>query len=173
MDKWIAMFFVLTLAVCTSGCRESAQEGYNDVQPAAADAAPPTIPSADTPKADNETLVPEDLLHRRFALDSVDGREIAIEDRNLRPDIEFNEGFQIAGRICNRYRGPAELKNGKLHADNLAASRMLCVNPELNELEQLFFSMLRAGADVTLADDGMALSQGGRVLSYSRADWVR
>ena len=120
-----------------------------------------------------KTPAPEDLLHRRFTLARVDCKEFTIEDRNLHPDIEFNEGFQIAGRVCNRYRSPAELKDGKLYAENLASTRMLCVNPELNELEQQFFAMLRAGADISLTGDGMTLSQGGRVLSYSRADWVR
>jgi heat shock protein HslJ len=140
---------------------------HKDARPDTAGVAAPAIPAAD------KTPTPEDLLHRRFALARVDGKDFTVEDRNLHPDIEFNEGFHISGSVCNRYRGPAELKDGRLFAENLVSTRMLCINPELNELEQLFFAMLRAGADISLTDEGLRLSQGGRVLSYARADWVR
>ena len=167
MDKLTVLTFVLTLAVWASGCRQSARVAYEDSRAVAAGAAASATPAA------GKTPALEDLLHRRFALSRVNGKEFAIEDRNLHPDIEFNEGFQISGSVCNRYRGPAELKDGRLYAGNLASTMMLCVNPELNELEQLFFAMLRAGADISLTDEGLRLSQGGRVLSYARADWVR
>ncbi|MCL2878323.1 MAG: META domain-containing protein [Acidobacteria bacterium] len=173
MNKWIALTFALTLAVWAPGCREWTQEEDSDIHPGTVDTAAPAIPTTETTMAAGKTPAPEDLLHRRFALAGVDGREFTIEDRNLRPDIEFNEGFQITGRVCNRYRGPAELKDGRLYAENLASTMMMCINSELNELEQLFFAMLRAGADISLTDGGMTLSQGGRVLSYARADWVR
>jgi len=174
MNKWIALTFVLTLAVFAPGCRsEWAHDEYSDARPATADTSAPAILKAETTMVDGKTPNPEDLLHWRFILDSVDGKEVAIEDRNIRPDIEFNEGFEIAGRVCNRYRGSAELKDGVLFAENLAATQMLCINSELDELEQLLYAMLRAGADISLTDDGMTLSQGGRILSYKRADWVR
>ena len=175
MNKWITLAFVLTLAVCASGCGESAQVEPDDNRPAAADAAAParSATATATMAAVVKTPVPEDLIHRRFTLDSVDGREINMEDGAIRPEIEFNEGLQITGRVCNRYRGPAELIDGKLFAGNLATTQMLCVNSELDELEKLLYSMLREGAEISLTDDGMTLSQGGRVLSYATADWVR
>jgi len=175
MDKWITPVFVLILAVCATGCRELAQEEYGDARPAVADVAvaAQATPAAEATTAVDTTPVPEDLLHLRFMLVRVDDKELIIEDQNQRPDIEFNEGFQISGHICNRYRGPAELKDGKLYAEKLASTMMLCINSELDELERLFFDTLRAGADISLTDDGMTLSQGGRVLSYTRADWMR
>ena len=173
LNKWIALVFVLALAVYASGCGESAYEEYGDVRPGTADTASSAIPTVETTAAAGKTPDTEDLLHRRFTLAGVDGSEFTLEDRNMYPDIEFNEGFQITGRVCNRYRGPAELKDGRLYAENLASTMMLCINSELDELEQLFFAMLRAGADISLTDDGLTLSQDGRVLSYARADWVR
>jgi len=174
MKKWITLTFVLTLTVCcVSGCSEREQTEYSDIRPVTVDVVVPTIPTTETTTAPDETPTMEDLLHRRFALASVDGNELAIEDRNLRPDIEFNDGFQITGRVCNRYRSPAELTDGRLYAENPASTRMMCINSELDELEQLFFTMLRAGADIALTDGGMTLSQGGRVLAYVNADWVR
>ena len=173
MSKWTVMTIVLTLAVLVSGCRQSTREESENARTVAAGVASPEIPTAEELPAADKTPVSEDLLHRRFTLSRVDGKELTVEDRNLNPDIEFNEGFQITGHVCNRYSGPAELKDGRLYAGNLASTRMLCINPELNELEQLFFAMLRAGADISLTDESMTLSQGGRVLSYARADWVR
>jgi len=119
------------------------------------------------------TVKAEDLLHRRFALAGVNGEEFTVEDRDQRPTIEFNEGFQIAGRVCNPFRGPAQLKDGKLVAENLVTGRMMCAG-RLGELENLFLAMLRAGADVSLSEDGgLTLTEGGTVLVYTRADWVR
>jgi heat shock protein HslJ len=110
----------------------------------------------------------EDLLHRRFALASVNGEEFAVDDPERRPTIEFNEGFQLSGQV------PARLENGKLIAENLATGRMSC-GDELDRLENLFLAMLRTGVDIALSEHGttLTLSQGETALVYTRADWVR
>jgi heat shock protein HslJ len=125
---------------------------------------------------------PEDLLHRRFALASVNGKEFVVDnpegspgvDWERRPSIEFNEGFRIVAKIGNTLRGLGELKDGKLLTELLAATRMMPPG-ELGDLERQFIAMLAAGADITLSEHGthLTLSQGEMVLVYTRADWVR
>ena len=145
---------------------------WNEWKPAAAVSEEAASDSAAA--ASVKAPAPEDLLHRRFTLAKVDGEDFSVEEPAQRPDIEFNEGFQIIGRVCNRFRGPARLEGGKLIAENLAASRMHCIQPELNDLEQLFFAMLSAGADIVLSENGeLTLSGNGRELLYARADWAR
>ena len=174
MNKWITPIITLTLAVWLSGCRGG--------QAFASDAAavyhftPPASISAFAPEAviSSRPLVAEDLLHRRFVLVSVDGKDFVVEKPAERPDLEFNEGFQIAGHVCNRFFGPAELRDGKLRAENLASTLMMCFKTELNELERLLFAMLRDGVDVSLGADGsLTLRQGEHALVYEKADWLR
>ena len=178
MAQWTTVIVALSFVVPASGCLEYRHPAAGCAVvaasvPAAMAAGTEAIAKPAT-AATVKLLAPGDLLHRRFTLAKVDGKDFAVEESAQRPDIEFNEGFQIAGRVCNRFRGPARLEDGRLIAENLAATRMLCVNPELSELEALFFAMLRVGADIALAEDGgLILRQGGRALVYARADWVR
>ena len=151
---------MLTFVVLALGCRES-----NNPKSDATATQPATEASA--PRF-------EDLLNRRFTLAEVNGKAFDIKEPAQRPDIEFNEGLQITGRVCNRFRGPAELNDGKLRAENLVSTMMLCVNPELNELERQFFAMLRDGADISLdGNDRLTLKQDGYTLVYEQAEAAR
>ena len=176
MKRWIASGAVLVAVMWATGCQERQSPCSCDREVVLAPVAmPPSVPATPKPElALEETMKPEDLLHRRFALASVNGKEFTIDDPARRPTIEFNETFQIAGRVCNTFRGPAQLKDGKLLAENLAMTRMMC-GGELDEVERLFVAMLRTGADITLSEHGtrLTLSQGETVLVYTRADWVR
>jgi len=171
--------FMMTSAVLASGCRESNNPNYDSGAPyssaqTASTTANDPISGVTPPQTEASALRPEDLLHRRFALTEVNGKAFDVEEPAQRPDIEFNEGFQITGRVCNRFRGPAELNDGKLRAENLVSTMMLCINPDLGELERHFFAMLRAGADISLGgNDRLTLGQDGYTLVYERADLVR
>lgn len=112
-----------------------------------------------------------DLLHRRFVLESLDGKPFT--SSMGAPDIEFNEGFRLSGRICNRYSGQASLENGLLLAPHMAMTKMLCPDEALNDFETLFGSMLGTGAQVTFSGNTLTLRQGTHVLVYKSADWVR
>jgi heat shock protein HslJ len=171
MNKGFASLIALVLAsLLVSGCREGSNLN-NDTGTSYPSAQPSSTTAAEAPA---KPLRSEDLLHRRFALAEVNGKAFNIEEPAQRPEIEFNEGFQISGRVCNRFRGPAELNDGRLIAENLASTMMLCINSELDELERLFFAMLRAGADISLdKNDRLTLSQGEQTLVYEQADWVR
>ena len=172
-----AALLLTSLLVLAAGCRDS--NSPNDV--GAPDSSVQTASvTADDPVSDVTTAQPptetsaprpDDLLRRRFALVEVNGKAFDVEEPVQRPDIEFNEGLQITGRVCNRFRGPAELNDGKLHAENLVSTMMLCVNSELDELERRFFAMLRAGADISIGkDDRLIIEQGGYTLVYKRAE---
>ncbi|MCC8194967.1 MAG: META domain-containing protein [Deltaproteobacteria bacterium] len=111
-----------------------------------------------------------DLLHRRFVLATVDGDPFPAMNP---PDIEFNEGFRVSGRICNRYTGLGTLENGVLTVGQMATTKMLCPDDTLNRFETMFAAMLAAGVKVDLEDDRLRLSQGGHVLVFTARDWVR
>ena len=111
-----------------------------------------------------------DLLHRRFVLESVDGAAFSSSVKT--PDIEFNENFRVSGQMCNRYTGQGELANGVLTVRQMASTKMLCVDQELNALEQLFGVMLREGAAIDLSGTTLTLRQGGHVLVFTLRDWV-
>ena len=143
-------------------------KGEEDIDKAVTEwAAKLPVPMPEGAVARRATL--DDLLGRRFVLASVDGEDFAVGEPAQPPEIEFGEDLRIAGRVCNRFRGPAELKDGKLVAGNLISTQMMCVNGELMKLEELFHAMLRAGADITVAGDLLFLVQGGHTLVYRQA----
>lgn len=121
----------------------------------------------------------ESLRHRRFVLTQVNGEafQVAAEQKAAGrvPEIEFNEGNTISGRVCNSFHGPAVIKDGVLTAPMLASTMMLCTDQALNRLERDFHAMLRKGARMTLAKGHATLTLKGDDLTlvYKLSDWVR
>lgn len=117
----------------------------------------------------------KDLLHRRFELRTVNGKEYALQ--GARPNISFNENFHVSGSVCNGFMGPGTLENGVLSAKNMAATRKLCITEELNKLEADFFALMRNGASVELDGQRLVLRGKGReddlVLEYTVKDLVQ
>ena len=105
------------------------------------------------------------LLGGLYVLQSVNGAPVAWERQ---PEIEFSEGLQISGQVCNRFIGPAAYKNGVLTVPQMAMTMMLCIDDRLNQLERDFALMLREGARLSLANDTLTLSGGGLTLVYRR-----
>lgn len=95
------------------------------------------------------------LLHRNFLLLTANGK--SFEDKEKRPNLEFNEGFRIAGGICNRFTGMAELKDGVLTAKQLASTKMFCTDQDLNELEADFGRLLEGGAKLEFSGNRLTL----------------
>jgi heat shock protein HslJ len=113
---------------------------------------------------------PDDLVHRRFVLVSVDGLPFAASKA---PDIAFNEGFRVSGQICNRYMGQGKLEGGVLAVAQMASTKMLCADGALNRFEARFAAMLTAGAEADLSGGILTLRQGGHVLVYAATDGPR
>ena len=112
-----------------------------------------------------KTPVRADLLHRSFELVSADGKAVTGTPR--KPDLAFDEEFRIAGGICNRFVGQAELNGTILTVRQMASTRMLCPDETLNQLEHTFASMLTQGATLNLTGETLTLRQGGHTLVYT------
>jgi len=121
--------------------------------------------------AGDSAITQQDLLHHRFVLVSVDGKEFSAQGQV--PSIEFNEGLRISGFVCNRFRGQGHLAGSVLTVDQLASTKMLCTDPALNELETLFTRMLSEGVKLRLDGQRLVVRQGGRELVYKLSDWIR
>jgi heat shock protein HslJ len=93
---------------------------------------------------DKIAVTPEQLQHHRFVLESVNGKPVT-SDKNP-PEISFGEKMMISGSMCNRFSGEGKLSNGELTAKGLAMTRMMCANPQLNELDNTISEMLKEGA---------------------------
>lgn len=119
---------------------------------------------------DKIAVTPEQLQHHRFVLESVNGQPVAADNNS--PEISFGEKMTISGRMCNRFSGEAKLSDGELKAKNLAMTRMMCANPQLNELDSTFGEMLREGAQVDLTGDQLTLATAKQTLIYKLADLV-
>lgn len=114
----------------------------------------------------------EQLQHHRFLLESVDGKPLTLSDKSKRqPEIDFGEKMHISGAMCNRFTGQGELSNGMLKAQ-LASTRMMCVDPQLNALDTLFGQMMTAGVHVSVNGDRLTLKNQQHTLVYKRAEWV-
>ena len=109
-----------------------------------------------------------DLLARRFVLQSVNGETFSAGVRE--PEIEFGEGMNVSGQVCNRFIGPGTYENGVLTVPNMAMTMMLCIDDKLNQLEKTFAVMLREGAQVGLQENILTLSDGKTTLVYVLSD---
>lgn len=113
----------------------------------------------------------QDLVHHAFVLASINGNPFVEKERL--PTLEFNEGFRVSGAVCNRFTGQAELENGMLTVKQMASTRMLCADQELNRLENDFSRMLMDGAAITLAGKILTLGRDGYVLEFVLRDLAR
>lgn len=112
----------------------------------------------------------ESLLHHRFVLQSVDGQPYAL--KAPAPTISFNEGMHVSGAVCNNFMGKGELDGNKLTVPQMASTRKLCLDAELNRYEQLIGGMLMNGVEMEYDGQIMTLRQGGHTLVYKLSDLV-
>ena len=114
--------------------------------------------------SDKIAVTPEQLQHHRFVLESVNGKPVTSDK------ISFGEKMMISGSMCNRFSGEGKLSNGELTAKGLAMTRMMCANPQLNELDNTISEMLKEGAQVDLTANQLTLATAKQTLTYKLAD---
>ncbi|EHB7664972.1 TPA: heat shock protein HslJ [Escherichia coli] len=117
---------------------------------------------------DKIAVTPEQLQHHRFVLDSVNGQPVASEKNP--PEISFGEKMMVSGNMCNRFSGEGKLSDGELKVKGLAMTRMMCANPQLNELDNTISEMLKEGAQVDLTANQLTLATAKQTLTYKLAD---
>lgn len=127
-----------------------------------------TITAACT--ASGVNMTEKDLLHHRFVLQSVDDKAYAL--KAPAPTLSFNEGMRVSGVICNNFMGQGTLDGKRLTVPQMASTRKLCLDPELNSYEQLIGKMLMNGVDMEYDGQIMTLRQGGHTLVYKLSDLV-
>lgn len=104
-----------------------------------------------------------DVAGRKFALQSTNGEAFAGERV---PFIEFAEDGALSGRICNNFRGQSEYGNRILTLKRAAATRMLCLDSGLSDLENKFFRTMESGVAPILAGDRLTLRRDDMVLVF-------
>lgn len=110
------------------------------------------------------------LLHHNFRLESVNGKPYNLQEPA--PTIAFNEGMLVSGQICNRFNGQGKLAQGMLTVVNMASTRKLCYEPELNQYETMISQMLMSGVALDYDGQTLVMRQGGNELVYRLRDYV-
>lgn len=198
MIKYAIHVGLLSLALLIGACSQgegpkqdaaaqTAAEKATDTQPGAApDAAAQTAQAAspgaegaqpannngntmEQPQEPAAALTEKDLLHRRFTLKTMNGKDYSQKERV--PDLEFLEGFRVSGGWCNRFSGLGKLADGVLSADKMVSTKMMCVDEDMNRMDFLFPQMLQKGARIRLENNVLTISGDDLELVYEASDW--
>ncbi len=110
----------------------------------------------------------EQLQQHRFVLQSINGTAVA--PVTTPPEITFGEKMAVSGVMCNRFSGQGKLSDGELKVKELAMTRKLCTEPQLNELDHAIGTMLRSGTQVDLTEDVLTLATAETTLVFKRAE---
>ncbi|WP_058910228.1 heat shock protein HslJ [Entomohabitans teleogrylli] len=114
----------------------------------------------------------QQLQHHRFVLESVNGAALATPQGN-KPEISFGENMHVSGSMCNRFTGQGALAGNQLTVAGMASTRMLCADPQLNQLDQVIGELLTNGATISLAQQSLTLQNGQHTLVYKLQDLVQ
>jgi heat shock protein HslJ len=113
------------------------------------------------------TTQPEQLQHHRFVLESVNGKNVTSQ----KPlELSFGEKMYISGNMCHQFTGEGTLSDGELKVKNVAMTKMLCTDPQLNQLDQTLAAMLHDGVQVDLTENQLTLGTSNDSLVYKLAD---
>lgn len=112
----------------------------------------------------------DQLQHHRFVLESVNGKPVTGE--TTQPELSFGENMTVSGSMCNRFTGKGKLSDGELRVKDLAMTRKMCANPQLNELDNTISQMLTKGAQVDLTANQLTLATAEYTLMFKLADLV-
>ena len=118
------------------------------------------------------------LAHHNFVLQSFDGQELPEKDpegaARTWPNLSFSQWPEVTGRICNYFRGQAEVTDeGRLQIFAVA-TRMMCLEESLNQQEIIFHKITSSGAEFEFSPDGrvLTLSGDGHLLIFHLKDYV-
>lgn len=115
------------------------------------------------------TTQPEQLQHHRFVLESINGKNVTSQ----KPlELSFGEKMHISGNMCNQFTGEGKLSDGELKVKKLAMTRMMCTDPQLNQLDSTLSAMLHDGVQVDLTENQLTLGTSHDSLVYKLADLV-
>ncbi|PUL21020.1 heat shock protein HslJ [Salmonella enterica subsp. enterica serovar Dublin] len=106
----------------------------------------------------------EQLEHHRFVLESVNGKTVT------GPELSFGEDMTVSGKMCNQFTGEGKLSDGELKVKNLAMTRMMCADPQLNALDGPPSELFSKGAQVDLTANQLTLATAETTLMYKLAD---
>lgn len=113
----------------------------------------------------------DQLQHHRFVLQSVNGKPFPASKNP--PELSFGEKMTVSGKMCNRFSGEGKLSDGELKVKEMAMTRMMCADPQLNELDNTISTMLRKGAQVDLTANQLTLATAEHTLTYKLSDLVQ
>ena len=121
---------------------------------------------------------PAALANHNFVLYSFNGRELPEKDPDgaprMWPNLSFSQWPEVTGRICNNFRGQAEVTaEGRLKIF-AATTRMMCLEESLNQQESIFHQITSSGTEFDLSPDGrvLTLSGNGHLLVFHLRDYV-
>lgn len=110
----------------------------------------------------------DQLQHHRFVLQSVNGKAVTVA--NNPPELSFGENMTVSGKMCNQFHGQGKLSDGELKVKDMAMTRMMCADPQLNALDGIVSEMFKQGAQVDLTADQLTLATAEQTLTYKLAD---
>ncbi|EFC56803.1 TPA: heat shock protein HslJ [Enterobacter cancerogenus] len=122
------------------------------------------------------SVQPDQLKTHRFVLENIDGKAVTnkVTPPEIRfsaqPDISLINNIAVSGVMCNSFNGQGKLSEGELKVKNLAMTRKLCTEPQLNALDQTLSDMLRKGAQVDLTEDQLTLATADKTLMFKRVE---
>ena len=86
------------------------------------------------------------------------------------PELSFGEDMTVSGKMCNQFTGEGKLSDGELKVKNLAMTRMMCADPQLNALDGTLSELFSKGAQVDLTANQLTLATAETTLMYKLAD---
>jgi heat shock protein HslJ len=118
--------------------------------------------------ANNVSVKADQLAQHRFVLDTVNGQAVAPGEHPA--ELSFDKDLKVSGNMCNRFTGQGKLSEGKLTVNNMAMTRMMCVDAQRNELDNVINDVLSKGAQVDVTENQLTLNTASQTLIFSRAD---
>jgi len=96
-----------------------------------------------------------DLLGTAWLAREIGGQPVA--DSRVRSTMAFVEARRVSGEAgCNQYFGPVSVDANAISVANLAATRMMCPDAQMDQ-EQRFLQALSAAKRLSLTGDGQML----------------
>ncbi|MBJ3816532.1 heat shock protein HslJ [Shimwellia pseudoproteus] len=114
----------------------------------------------------------QQLQHHRYVLQTLDGRAVNSKAPH-QPEISFGENMHVSGQMCNRFMGQGKLNGNTLTVDGMASTRMMCIDPQLNQLDGIIGEMLNHGAQLSLTGKQLTLTSPQHTLTWTLSDLVQ